>query len=41
MCNENEPLRSWESWLNRHEYIVWPVVGAISLLCIFWLARYV
>lgn len=41
MCNENEPLRSWETWLNSHEYIIWPIVGGICLLALFWLAQYV
>jgi hypothetical protein len=40
-CHRPEPLKPWETWLNSHQYVVWPTIGAVSLLCMFWLAQYV
>jgi hypothetical protein len=40
-CDPTPRLRPWEQWLNSHEYIVWPTIGAVGLLAMFWLAQYV
>lgn len=35
----DEPLKPWEMWLNRNEFIVFPTMFITSLLFMFWLTR--